>query len=209
MKISEIRTPLLKMLEQTLIPIGFEKRKTNEGYEYINNTNHGFIGVTPFINQYDKLFFISLSFQIRLNAVSEILVHINNISNEYKETYPTLSFGINSLIKSEDNRIKVETPEDLQEALNLLKKVLENEALRILNQIKSIDDLDKEMNRENRPKDLYTNNAHMIGLIAAVLNKNPNWQYWENYYREKIQNSNQHVKNQYEKLVVFLNQSQS
>ena len=35
MKKSEVRKPFLEMVESVVIPIGFVKQKTNEGYEYI------------------------------------------------------------------------------------------------------------------------------------------------------------------------------
>jgi RNA processing factor Prp31 len=100
-------------------------------------------------------------------------VHINNISDEFKDD---LSFGINSLVGVEDNRIKVETLEELADALKSLKNVLEKEDMVFFESIKSVDELDKEINRETRPKDLYCNEISIrpfVGLASAVLNKNP------------------------------------
>lgn len=207
MKKSEVRKPFLEMVESVVIPIGFVKQKTNEGYEYIKKDNYGFVGIIPCIDQYDTLFFISLAFQLRIHEVSEILVCINNISNEFKDGYPSLSFGLNSLVEIEDNRIKAETPEELADALKFLKNVLEKEGVVFFESIKSVDELDKEINRENRHKDLYCNEISIrpfVGLTSAVLNKNPQSKYWENYYREKLKCANQHIKNQYEKLVEYL-----
>ena len=60
MKKSEVRKPFLEMVESVVIPIGFVKQKTNEGYEYIKKDINGFVGIIPCIDQYDTLFFISL-----------------------------------------------------------------------------------------------------------------------------------------------------
>jgi hypothetical protein len=71
MKKTEIRNQFLEMIEGVAIPKGFEKQKTNEGYEYIKKNPNGFVGIIPFINQYDTLFFISLAIQLRIHEVSK------------------------------------------------------------------------------------------------------------------------------------------
>ncbi|GAB6120135.1 hypothetical protein [Dysgonomonas termitidis] len=207
MKKAEIRNPFLKMIEYHLLPVGFEKKKTNEGSEYLLKTKSGFNCVTPIINQYGSVFYISMAFAIRIDEVSVILSFINNIHDEFEE-FPTINCGFSHLITYDDNRIRVENEEEFNEALKMLSHILENEALDFFEKYKTTADIDKDMNRFNRPKDaFYNDNRELIGLISAVLNKNPQAKYWENYYRESIQKMNQYTKDQYEKLVSYLKEN--
>ena len=203
MKKAEIKTPFFKMVEEIVLPQGFIKQKNSEGYEYIKKRDNGFIAVNPMIWSYSPLFFISLGFACRINEISQILAHIDNISDEFKDNYTTVGFDIRSLVQVQDERIRVETEEDLQKGLFFLKGVLENQGLPFFENFQTIADFDKDFNRANRPKDLYAH-QESIGLISAVLNKNPQAKYWENYYRESIQKMNQYTKSQYEKLVSYL-----
>jgi hypothetical protein len=191
------------MLDSQLISNDFIKVKNNEWVEYIKKTELGFNRVTPVINQYSNIFFVSFGFAIRINVISEIIATINNISDEFKADYTTIGGGFQHLIKFEDSRIQVESIEELETALKIFEGVLENEAKLFFDKYKTVQDIDVELNREDRPKD-FLSDFHMVALTSAVLNKNPKAKYWEEFYREKIKNYNQHIKNQYEKLVVYL-----
>jgi hypothetical protein len=197
------------MIDDSIVILGFKKQKNKAGDNYVRYINNGYDGVIPLIDQYGTLYYIYLVFQLRIDEISTILVNVNNIGNEYKSEYPTLGFGLISLMGADDNRIKVETPNELENALNTLKNILENEAMHFFEKIQSVADLDKEMNRNNRPKDLFCHEIDrpFVGLISAVLNNNPQKNYWEEYYRDKLKNVNQYVKNQYERLVEYLKQN--
>jgi len=136
MKLSEIRKPFFGMVEEILLFKGFEKIKTNDGFEYILKSEQGFNSVTPIINQYDSLFFISLSFGLRINPISEITTQFSDINQEYRSQSTTLNVGFDSLIQYQDNRIKVETPEELITGLGIFKHILQNEAMDFLRNIK-------------------------------------------------------------------------
>jgi hypothetical protein len=210
MKKAEIRTPFFKMVEEIILPKGFIKQKNSEGYEYVKQRDNGFIVVNPMIWSYSPLFFISLGFTVRINEMSQILAFINNISDEFSDEYPTTSTDIRSLVQVEDERIRVETEDDLLQGLKFLKEILENQGLQFFKNFQTIADFDKDFNRLNRPKDLHCSEVStrpFIGLISAVLNNNPQAKYWENYHRESLQNKNKYLKNQYEKLVNYLKEN--
>ena len=207
MKLSEIRKPFFGMVEEILLFKGFEKIKTNDGFEYILKSEQGFNSVTPIINQYDSLFFISLSFGLRINPISEITTQFSDINQEYRSQSTTLNVGFDSLIQYQDNRIKVETPEELITGLGIFKHILQNEAMDFFKKYKTVEDLDKEINRENRPKNYLISEVSQrpfLGLTCAVLNKNSKKQYWEDYYRKSLTGKNQHLINQFEKLTEYL-----
>ena len=212
MKKAEIRKPLLEMVESITVPLGFEKRKTNEGYEYVKKSANGFISVIPIIYQYSTLFFVSIGFGIRINEMSKITLLFSDINPEFWDEATTINCGFSDLVQYDDNRIKVETPEELSSALEILKNVLANEAMEFFKKYETVESIDAEVNRENLPKDSIFFGVSVqpfLGLTSAVLNKNPKAKYWENYYKEKLINANQHIKNQYEKLVDHLNENYS
>jgi len=210
MKKIEIQKPFFEMIENTTCSLGFKKQKNKAGYKYARPILNGYNGIIPLITQYDTLFFISVAFQLRIDDISKILIYIENVGEEFQEEYSTFSFGIIYFDKYTDDRFRIETFEELDNALKTLKNIIEESALVFFENFKTIADIDKEMNKNNRPKDLYCNEISsrpFVGLIAAVLNKNPQAKYWESYYRENLQNKNQHLKNQYEKLVSYLKEN--
>lgn len=207
LKKAEIKKAFIEMLDDQLISKEFVKNKNNEWVEYVKMTEWGFNKVTPVINQYSTLFYISLGFSIRIKSASDILAFLNNISDEYINDYATIGGGFHYLIPYPDNRIKVESQTELKNALSLFKGILDNEATVFFNKYKTVASIDLEVNRENLPKKSLFEDVSVqpfVGLTSAVLNKNPQSKYWENYYREKLKSANQHIKNQYEKLVEYL-----
>ena len=207
-KKAEIKKSFIEILDKQLLSSGFLKEKNNEWLEYKKNTDFGFNRITPVIKQYSNLFFVSLGFSIRIDVISDILSTISNISDEHKLDYPTISYGFNYLISSPESRIQIESKEELDEALNLFNEILEKEAIVIFGKFQSVEFFDKEINREDLPKNSVFYGVSIqpfLGITSAVLNKNPKTKYWESYYREKLINANQHLKNQYEKLVIYLN----
>lgn len=207
MKLSEVKKPFLGMVEDLLLVKGFEKIKTNDGFEYVLKSEYGFNSVTPIINHYNPLVYISLSFGLRINAVSEITTLFSDISEEYRSQSTTLNLGFDSLTGYSDNRIKIETSEELIDGLAILKRVLENGAMDFFSKYKTIEDFDKEINRENRPKNYLISEVSQrpfLGVTCAILNNNPGAVYWGNYYKKSLVGKNPHLINQFEKLMDYL-----
>ncbi len=199
-----IREQFDQMVESLVVGLGFKRQKTNGEDEYIKTTDQGFVGIVPIVIQVDKLFYLSLAFKIRIHEISEILCLINNISEEFKQGYSTLSFGIRTLSKNSNNDIKVEKKEDLETALSVFRELIEIKLLPLFERYKSTEDLDREINNENSNDKLHSGDTEQVGIIAAFLNKNPRAKYWEDYHRKKLQTKNQFTQNQYEKLVRVL-----
>jgi hypothetical protein len=206
----EIKKVFVGMLDSQLISTGFSKVKNNEWVEYVKKTEFGFNRVTPVINQYSTLFFISIGFSIRINDISNIISFFKDVNPNYLEEATTINCAFDSLIKYDDSRIKVESMEELEDAIKLFKGVLEKEANVFFEKYTSVASIDNEVNREDLSKNSVFYGVSVqpfLGLTSAVLNKNPKSKYLENYYREKLVNANQHIKNQYEKLVVYIKET--
>ena len=113
MKKAKIKKVFIEMLDEKLLNEGFMKIKTNEWIEYEKQREWGFNKITPIINQYSSLFFISLGFGLRINEISQITSLYLDINPDFLKEATTLNFGFNSLNYFEDSRIKVENEDNL------------------------------------------------------------------------------------------------
>lgn len=211
-KKAEIKKEFVEMLDYQLISNGFIKIKNNEWVEYEKKTDFGFNRVTPVVNQYSNLFFVSIGFSIRISNISKITSLFKDINPNYLEEATTINCAFDSLTKYDDSRIKVESVEELENAIKLFKGVLEHEAKDFFEKYTSVPSIDMEVNREDLPKNSVFYGVTVqpfLGLTSAYLNNNPRTKYWENFYREKLINANQHIKNQFEKLVIYLHEYHS
>lgn len=208
MKKAEIRKPLLKAVESILLPKGYKKRKSDDTFEYIFKTENGYRSVLPIMRRYGEDAEITMVFSIRIDVVSEIICHIENISEEYRDEAHTFVATISSLGISDRSDIVIRSEKDLEEAIVLIKSVLENQVMLFFEQNQTIADLDKHFNIENLPKDSLFDYP-FVGLICAVLNKNPRVNFFENYYRNRIIKKNEHYKQEYENLVAYLKENYS
>lgn len=209
MKESEISKRLIDMIEPVVKPLGFEKQKGEEDWRFYKNTSFGYNEISLLIWAYDKSFYVGLAFSIRISELNKVYNPYSTFSETAYETNSTIGAGINSFGYSEDGKIKVETPTELDNAINTLKEILIKKALSFFEHFTTIKSLDEEFNKENRKPHLYVHDTDrcILGLTAAALNKNPNFSYWERYYRDRLKNASQHRKEKYEALVKHLKEN--
>jgi hypothetical protein len=206
MKKFEISRRLIDMIEPVVKPLGFEKQKGEEDWLFYKNTSFGYNEISLLIWSYDKIFYVGLAFSIRISEINKVCNPYSTFSQTAYETNSTIGAGINSFGYGEDGKIKVETPTELDNAINTLKDILIKNALPFFKHFTTIKSVDEEFNRENRKPHLYVHDTDrcLLGITAAALNQNPNFSYWEQYYRDKLRNASQSRKEKYEALVTQL-----
>lgn len=207
MEAREIKDLLNKMVKENVSSLGFVEQKSSEENNFLKMTDYGYNEISPLIWYYGDLYYVSIGASIRINELNNFLNPFLNISESSFVSNSTITAGIKDFGLSQDGRLKVESIDELVGALKELKSVLKIDVLTFFDSIKSVSDLDKELNRESRPKDLYCSEKSkrpFIGIASAFLNNNPRLEYWNNYYRNELMDVNQYLKIQFENLSKYI-----
>jgi len=203
----EISETLLGMISPIVEPIGFIKQKSPDGILYRRLTHFGFNDIPLLIWEYDDLFYLSIGFLIRIDDLNKIFVYYGNYVIYEKDETVTIAADIQTLGYEQDRRIKVQTSDDLSAAIKILKEILMDKGLSFFEKFQTVKSIDDELNRNNRPPNLYCDDIMhrtIIGLTAAALNHNPKFSYWEEFYRDRLKNASQSRKDKYEQLTRHL-----
>lgn len=195
------------MVQPILEPIGFIKSKEGEDTVFFKPTNYGYKKVPLLIWEYGDLYYISLSFLIRINELNKVFLPYSTFVVKENDESMTLGATIESFGYEGDHKVKVENIEDLGNASKIFNKILKEGAIPFFSKYTSVKSVDEELNRYNRPRDLFCNEITgrpVIGITAAALNHNPEFSFWEDYYRGVLNKSPKIFQDKYEKLVVYL-----
>lgn len=101
----------------------------------------------------------------------------------------------------------IETKKDIVKVVDFLVNLLQEEILPLFDRLSTLKSVDLEFNRENRPLNLFPHDAFdrpLIGSTVAALTNNPRFEYWENYYRDKIKRTTVQRQEKYESLILYL-----
>jgi hypothetical protein len=210
MKKADLNKALVDMLDPIIVPFGFKKQKGGDGLIFRRNTGFGFNDISLLIWLYGDVSYVSLAYSIRIDQLNKIFIPYGEYVIHEKDETITLGVDIQTLGYQGDHKIKVESEEDLTNALQALQKITIEKGLSFFDQFTSVESIDRELNRENRPKNLYCNEIRhrpFLGITAAALNNNQNFSYWENLYREKLKNDIPQAKEKYEALVKHLKEN--
>lgn len=210
MKKVDLNKALVNMLDPILLPLGFKKQKAADGLIYRRDTEFGFNDISLLIWLYGDLSYVSLVYSIRIDQLNKIFIPYGEYVIHEKDETITIGVDIQSLGYQGDHKIKVESKEDLTHALQALQKITLEKGLPFFDQFTSVASIDRELNRESRPKNLYCNEIRhrpFIGITAAALNANQNFSYWEKFYREKLKNDIPQANEKYEALVKHLKEN--
>jgi len=209
MRKAEINKALIEMIRPILEPLGFKKKNGSDGWVYFKETDFGFNQVPVLIWQYDEFFFVGLSFMVRISKLNEVFLPYSSFVAKENDNSITIGANIETFGFKGDHKIKVVTEEELQKAIYLLKDILVNQGLFFFEKFTTVDSIDKELNRDNRIQHLFIHDTDrcIVGITAAALNHNPQFSYWESYYREKLSKASEYRKEKYESLVKYLHES--
>jgi hypothetical protein len=205
MKRFEVSNAFINTIDPEVNSLGFIRKQTDDGWRYHKNTNFGHNEISLLIWQYGDIFYVDIVFSIRISDLNKVYNPFTTASPSYYDSNNTINAGF-TFDLSEEGKIKVETLSELERAMRELKRILLDKGIPFFEQFTTIESLDKELNRENREPHLYVHDSDrcVLGLTAAALNQNPNFSYWEQYYRDKLRNASQSRKEKYEALVFHL-----
>lgn len=203
----EISTAFFSMMDSVLKPIGFVKTKKEDGWSYVRSTASGYNQVVLLVWAYGDISYVSLAFMVRMSDLNKVYNPFSSAVPEVYEENSTISAVFKCEGCDDQKRIKIETPDDLKKAVDTWAGVIRKEGFSFFETFTTVEAFDKELNRENRERDLYMSEIRyrpIVGLVAAALNKNKDFLKWENYYRQVLQRAPETVRNNYESLVRLL-----
>ncbi|MBY0349154.1 MAG: hypothetical protein K2W79_12915 [Hydrotalea flava] len=207
MKKNEISKAMIDLVNPILKPLGFGKYRASDSIIFHKKTEFGFNEVPLLIWNYGDFFYVSLTFLIRIDALNKVFLPYSSYVFHEDDKTMTIGADINMFGYQGDHKIKVETEVELQRALILLEEILMKNGLKFFENFQTVKSVDVELNRMNRPLNLYCNEVvdrPIVGITAAALNHNPEFEFWVNFYREKLSKSTEHRKKKYEGLVLHL-----
>ena len=202
--IKEIRTEISLNIEDIILPLGFKiEKKGSDCWIYSKLTDFGFNKIYLCYNKYPPIYIASITKMVRISAIEDILNKFSGINPDYADQTTTIGAKLTDYGYSDDG-IKIENKEELGYAVTILKNFTLTDSKSFFDCFNSINSIDLELNKANRQKDLYTVDQPFVGLIAAKLNCNKDYSYWENYYSDYLSKKNEYIKNQFEKLKDYL-----
>lgn len=204
---NDISKAMIDIASPILQPLGFAKYNGSDSIIFHKKTEFGFNEVPLLIWNYGDFFYVSLTFLVRINALNKVFLPYSSYVVHEEDKTMTIGADINTFGYQGDHKIKVETEAELQGALIVLEEILTKNGLTFFENFQTINSVDVELNRMNRPLNLYCHDiVHrpIVGLTAAALNHNPKFEFWVNYYREMLVTTTDHRKKKFEDLVLHL-----
>jgi hypothetical protein len=207
MKGNDISKAMSDIVNPILQPLEFTKYKGSDSIIFHKKTEFGFNEVPLLIWNYGDFFYVSLTFLVQVAALNKVFLPYSSYVIHEDDKTMTIGADINMFGYQGDHKIKVETEAELQEALIVLEEILTKSGLTFFENFQTINSIDVELNRMDRPLNLYCHDiVHrpIVGLTAAALNHNPEFELWVNYYRETLLKTTDHRKKKFEDLILYL-----
>jgi|GEM_PF-4001426 len=202
----DIKREIIKVFDPFLGAMNFESFEDGIDKIYIQKTSYGY-NKLDFSMSNRRCIGFSLDFYIRINDINTICNSYNpNYVDTAYDTNPTLSAWLKDFGFSQFQFFP-ETKDELTKSLLYLKDMIIEYIIPFFEKYDSVNAIDLELNRINRPANLYINDTFsrpFVAITAAALNKNTEFNYWENYYRKVLKNDIPKARQGYEDLVSLL-----
>jgi hypothetical protein len=203
----EARDLFIQQTQSFMLSQGFNLVQNEfRNFDYHRRTTTGYnqVQILPYF--YGGKSHLGLSLFIRLDDINAITNQYRNVAPSAYDSNPTFGISLGHFDIVEES-LTLETKHDITNVVNLLIKLLHEEIFIFFDKFSRLSEVDLEFNRENRPPNLFIHDAFdrpVIGSTAAALNKNPGFEYWEDYYRKKLKNATIQRREKYELLVDYL-----
>lgn len=198
MKPSIIKKQCFSALNPIFLPLGFEIKNNRIDYDYYRNTEFGYQEVSILISTHGGQLGLSIKCSVCINAINEICAPYSIFS----VSSPTVTANLRKF-GFDKNGYYTNTQQELDNIINMCVSVASQHIIPFFEKYNNINAIDLNLNREG----LHSNDVFyrpFIGITAAALNKNPKFNYWENYYREVLKNDILKARQGYEDLVNLL-----
>ena len=187
MRTQKIVKEIHRLLLPTLAAKGFDGYESKDNYNiyYTRLMKGGWHRVIIGLNGRPGELIPIFGLQVRIDRIIDLLYPVDFIGHGDQ------SVVIGNMVSRYSNGQEfswIFKLEDVHKPVQYLIDFLEREGFGWLERYTSVDDIDKELNRPDRPRDLFISetNRWYKGLVAAVLNKNPEAAYWHGYYRNCV-----------------------
>jgi hypothetical protein len=187
----EIKENLSNGLSMILLSEGFKLNKKESDWKFEKVTDFGFNKIYILVWHYPPTYFASIYLSIRVDEIDNLYNKFSDTSPDYYNQTNTIGAGLIDIGLKED-KFKIETKEDLDRTTILFSDIINNYFKDFISRFKSSQTIDKELNRLERPRDLFLKETKrpFIGLISAKISGNNEFDFWKTYYYNQINSLN-------------------
>jgi len=193
----------LEKVNLVLKPAGFRFKKKNNAILFHKATLFGYNQVYLSTAVEDRMLKITPFFYVRVNSVNMFANPFLGCPEKLYGCNPTIGANLQNLGLDEDH-LMVRTIGDVEASLFIFEDIVESRVLPFFNAFYSAARLDEELNREERPTNLFLNEIierPVVGTVAAMLNRNKRLSTLVDYYRRKLLLTTPRIEENYESLV--------
>jgi len=199
-------TYFLEKVESVLKPWGFRFQKRASTMLFHKGTLYGYNQVYLSTAVIGRALKVTPFFYVRVNSINMFANPFLGCPERLYGCNPTIGANLRNLGLSEDH-LMVKSFGDVETSLFIFEDIVESRALPFFETMYSAALLDKELNRDDRPPNLFLNEIierPVVGTVAAMLNGNGRFADLIAYYRKKLRASTPKIEENYEGLLKSL-----
>lgn len=196
----------LEKVNLVLKPAGFSHKKKENAILFHKGTLFGYHQVYLSAAVEGRMLRITPFFYVRVNSVNMFANPFLGCPEKLYGCNPTIGANLRNLGLGEDH-LEVKTNGDVEASLFIFEDIVESKVLPFFNAFYSAARLDEELNRDERPTNLYLNEIierPVVGTVAAMLNRNKRFSALVDYYRHKLLLTTPKIEENYEDLLKYL-----
>lgn len=196
----------LEKVNLVLKPAGFGFKKKGNAILFHKGTLFGYNQVYLSTVVEDRMLRITPFFYVRVNSVNMFASPFLGCPEKLYGCNPTLGASLRNLGLDEDHLV-VKTDGDVEASLFIFEDIVESKVLPFFDAFYSAARLDEELNRDERPANLFLNEIierPVVGTVAAMLNRNNRFSAWVDYYQQKLRLTTPRIEENYESLLKCL-----
>jgi hypothetical protein len=196
----------LEKVKLVLKPAGFRVRKKGNAILFHKGTLFGYNQVYLTTTVEDRMLRITPFFYVRVNSVNMFANPFLGCPEKLYGCNPTIGANLRNLGLEEDHLL-AKTIGDVEALLFIFEDLVESRVLPFFNAFYSAARLDEELNRDERPANLFLNEIierPVVGTVAAMLNRNKRLSTLVDYYRRKLVFTTPKIEENYDSLLKCL-----
>jgi len=196
----------LEKVNLVLKPAGFRFKKKENAILFHKGTLFGYNQVYLSTTVQDRVLRITPFFYVRVNSVNMFANPFLGCPEKLYSCNPTIGANLRNLGLDEDHLV-VKTAGDMEASLFIFEDLIESKVVPFFDAFYSAGRLDEELNRDERPPNLFLNDIierPVVGTVAAMLNRNKRFSMLVDYYRHKLLLTTPKIEENYECLLKCL-----
>ena len=218
MIIKDVRECLFKGINQKLSVHGFKMNKSENAFD--RKTNNAVQTIYFIIYKKNEEIFVEPRWAIKIQSILEVYYKVSVMKKKYLKGIPVLSNSLFQLMEyiDDDNergssksvKYVIDNQEDIEILINVIPTRVEEYILPYFEKNSSVERVDFLLN--SNPRQLVIHNwlyplRAIMGLIAAKLAHNPNFDELLRVYEEELQEANPDNKAEFEHLKLIISRN--